>query len=177
MVKGLIAVLDKETLNKVEAIWDEFSLEFGVHGVSGVPYPHFSFHVADDYDTRGLGQALNHLTTNNGELTVQTSGIGVFTGDEPVVYINVARSPELSELHAKIWRAMTPIATRAAAQYAPTRWIPHITLAQGDIPKEKIPDVVAMLQARDFYWDVQVVMLGVLESRASSPRIAYQLKG
>src|SRR5215471_18966473 len=47
---GIATLLDKDHYQLIEDLWAELERRFSVHGVYITPYPHFSYHVAQDYD-------------------------------------------------------------------------------------------------------------------------------
>jgi len=96
---GIVSLLDNDHYQLVEEVWAESEGEFSVHGVYVTPYPHFSYHVAQGYDVDKVESVLQRITSNITTFKVRTSGLGIFTGASPVLYIPVARSLELAELH------------------------------------------------------------------------------
>jgi len=90
------------------------------------------------------------------------AGLGVFPGDHPVLYIAVVRSLALSVLHQKLWRELAGASTGAVEYYHPERWMPHITIADGDVLKDHLPEVVRLLSARAFDWEIEVTNLSLI---------------
>lgn len=181
MPSGAVALLDDATTAKIEAIWHEFQATFGVHGVSRTPIVHFSFHVAEAYDAIKTFSTITAIARTMPPFTVRTAGLGIFTGMLPVIHIPVVRNERLGQIHAQIWQQMTPLATGVLAYYHPDHWQPHITIAQGDIPADKLPQIIAMLQERDFNWQIEVTRLGFIAdtggSKAHELQEAFPLKG
>src|SRR5215467_4356600 len=99
---GIVSLLDNDHYKLVEELWVELEREFSVQGVYVTPYPHFSYHVAQSYNVDKIEPILKRITSNISTLKVKTSGLGVFTGTSPVLYIPVARSRELSALHHEL---------------------------------------------------------------------------
>ena len=181
MVSGIVALLDTGSNARIEAIWQEFQVQFGVHGVSRTPIAHFSFHVAESYDAVQTIPTVHELAKTMPPFKVRTAGLGVFTGTMPVVHVSVVRNEWLGQIHGQIWEQLTPLAAGIQTYYHPDHWQPHITIAQGDIPPEKLPEVIAMLQARDFNWEIQVSQLGFIADRGNGQphelEEAFDLRG
>jgi 2'-5' RNA ligase len=167
MTNGVVALLDEDTTGKIESIWKEFQASFGVHGVSMTPIPHFSFHVAESYDAIQTIPIIETSTQQIAPFTVRTAGLGIFTGVMPVVHLAVVRNTRVMELHAHLREHLTPLAAGVETYYHPDHWQPHITIAQGDIPPEKLPQVIAMLQARDFNWTIEINRIGFIASQGT----------
>lgn len=130
---GIVTFLDKDNYQFVEELWAELKREFSVDGVYITPYPHFSYHIAQDYDVEKIEPVLRRITSNITMFKVRTSGMGVFTGASPVLYIPVVRNLELTQLHEKIWQEITPTSSGVQRHYHPNQWMPHITIGFGDI--------------------------------------------
>ena len=93
---------------------------------------HLSWQGADDYPLEILDNSLSDLARQVEPIKVLTGGLGIFTGDEPVLHLNVSKSPRLMDLHYRIWQILHPIAIGPNMYFSPETWIPHITLYYGD---------------------------------------------
>lgn len=162
-MQGVVSLLDDQHYARVEAIWEELGQKFDVRGMYVTPYPHFSFQVAEAYEEDACAGYLRALASRTRPFRVRTAGLGIFTVANPILYIPVIRSPRLSELHAELWhnaKQRTPGAV--AHYYQPEEWVPHITLAQGDIDQDKLADIVRVLSRRNFHWEFTVSNLALI---------------
>lgn len=155
-MEGIVSLLDDKHYQLVENLWAELAREFGVRGVYVTPYPHFSYHVAAHYDIESLNPILERITSNIATFQVRTSGLGIFAGTIPVIYIPVVRSLELTQLHEALWQEISPAASGAQEYYHPGQWMPHITIGFGDINKENLPSIVRWLNERDSTWEITI---------------------
>jgi hypothetical protein len=162
-VNAIVSLLDADYDRVVRDLWDELEHDFGVTAQYANPFTHFSFHVADDYDLDRLRPILDGLIHDHGPFTVGTSGLGVFTGARPVLFVPVVRSPELDALHGALWSRCTAAFGVGLPYYAPDAWVPHVTLAQGPAAVEHFPDVVRAMIHREFDWRLRVDNLAVIE--------------
>lgn len=153
---GIVSLLDNDHNQLVEELWAELEREFSVHGVSVTPYPHFSYHVAQVYDVDKIEPVLQRITSNITTFKVRTSGLGIFTGTSPVLYIPVARSLELAELHQELWEQISPSSSGVQEYYHPNQWMPHITIGFGDISKENLSQIIPFLAERKYHWEITV---------------------
>jgi hypothetical protein len=162
-MNAIVSLLDEEHDRVVRGLWGELEHDFGVTAQYAQPFTHFSYHVADDYDLDGLRPILEGLIQDHGPFTVSTSGLGVFTGARPVLFVPVVRSPDLDALHAALWSRCTAAFGVGLPYYAPDAWVPHVTLAQGPAAVERFPDVVRALTHREFNWNLRIDNLAVIE--------------
>ncbi len=91
---GIVSLLDSKHYQLVENLWAELEREFVVRGVYITPYPHFSYQIAQHYNVEQLEPILQRYTASQAAFQVKTSGLGIFNGPRPVLYISVVRSPD-----------------------------------------------------------------------------------
>ena len=159
---GIGSQLDNDHNQLFEELWAELKREFSVDEVYITPYPHFSYHVAQDYDVDKVEPILQRITSNITTFKVRTSGLGVFTGNSPVLYIPVARSLELTQLHEELWQEIATASSDVQQYYHPDQWMPHITIGFGDINKNNLSQIIPFLANRDFNWEITVDNIAVI---------------
>jgi len=165
---GIVALLDNEHTSRVEALWDELHDSCGLMCIQMTPFPHFSWHIAEKYNFNQLEEKLALIARQTAPFTIRTAGLGVFTGENPVVYINIVKDSELLELHQHIWTETQPMGSSVSHLYAPDQWMPHITLANRDVTDNNLPCIFSTLGGRAFTWEIQVTCfaLGYQENDA-----------
>jgi 2'-5' RNA ligase len=159
---GIVSLLDDEHYASVEGIWARLEREFGVRGIYTTPFPHFSYQVAESYDVERVEPVLQRIAARAAPFRVKTAGLGIFNLTHPVLYIPVVRSPTLSALHETMWSEITKLASGAPEYYRPDMWMPHITLAHGDIDWDKLNDIVRSLREQQFHWELTVNNLSII---------------
>lgn len=167
-MQGIASILDREHSNQIERLWDELEREFGLK-YACVAYPHFSYQVAEHYDIARAELALRDLANNTAPFTISTSGLGIFTGDSPVLDVRVVRTPHLNAIHQQIVDLLAPFTMGDHTRhYGAGHWLPHITLAMGDLTHDVLPDVVRLLSRRSFTWDISIDNIAlVLDARGT----------
>jgi hypothetical protein len=164
---GIVSLLDQTHDALVREIWTELEHEFGLGSQSGIRYPHISYHVAQHYDATRLEQALPRAMREMTPFPMRTTGLGIFTGAQPVIFVPVVRGPGLARLHSALWDAATPAAEGLVVVYGPETWVPHITLAYGGLQNGMLTDVVGYLHERNFDWEIVVDSLFVVTGASS----------
>ena len=159
---GIVSLLDNEHYQLVEDLWAELQREFSVQGVYITPYPHFSYRAAQYYDVHELAPILERITSNITTFQVRTSGLGMFTGAHPVLYIPVVRSQELTELHQELWEVIPTADSGVQEYYHPDQWMPHITIGFGDINKDNLSRIIPWLAERAFNWEITINNLALI---------------
>jgi 2'-5' RNA ligase len=162
-MRSIVSLLGGRQRAAVENLRIELEGGFTREGFCPTPYPHVSFHVAESYDAAALKPALERVASTSPPLRVLTAGLGIFTGaTHPVIYLPVVRTAALSEFHRKVWEAANEACDECMAHYEPARWVPHITLAQGEFLTEHLPEIVELLWRRDFSWEIELGSLSLI---------------
>lgn len=173
---GIVSLLDEDHYRMVEDVWAGLEEALGVRGVYVTPFPHFSYHVADHYDLEQLEQILGEFAASTAPFEVMTTGLGIFTGGlNPVVYVNVARSPQLSEINAQLWPLLEQASAGIVGYYHPDIWVPHVTLGFGDITRANLADTIRVLSSWDFTWQIHVDNIALLFNEADAKRDMLQM--
>lgn len=175
-MQAVVTVLDEQHYDLVETIWNEFNERFGIADLFRTPIPHFSYQIAEQYELGTLEGALHRIAENVRAFPVKTTGLGIFTGAQPVLYIPVVRSRIVDEFQRLLWERVARFGVGVSPYYAPQNWAPHITLADGNIDHELLPEIVRFLSARDFTWEILVDNLCVISS-GGDVRVRIEIGG
>lgn len=178
-MQGVVSLLDNEHYALVESIWAELEREFGVRGIYVTPFPHFSYQVAESYAVEAVEATLRETALSAQPFKIRTAGLGIFNVTHPVLYIPIVRSPELSALHEHLWQRLAPAANSAPEYYRPEMWMPHITLAHGDINQDKLAEIVRAFGERQFHWEINVNNLSLIYDTGTEQglRCRYNFNG
>ena len=175
---GVVSLLDPEHYGAVEGIWDELERELGLREVRVTPWPHISFQLGD-YDLDALPGILEKLAAATPRFEIETTGLGIFSGLQPVLYVPVVRTAELSEFHRLLWTAVGTVCRNASDDYWVANWVPHITLAAGDLDASNVADAIKLLSARRFDWRITIDNLAYIDAsyEGQELRIRHDLTG
>jgi 2'-5' RNA ligase len=173
-MQGIVSLLDGEARERTEQLWEELRRDFGVSGIHTKRFPHFSYHVADDYNLTPLRPGLEELARATRTFSAQVSGIGIFTRKEPVIYLPVVRSAGLQTMHGNVARLADPSATGINEYYAADIWIPHVTIAEGDVDILVLPEIVRRFGERNLRWELPVTNLAVIRATESVQEICFR---
>ena len=182
---AVVSLLDSAASDRVSSIWKGLEHRLGLRGIFVMPYPHFTYHVAADYDRESLEPALDDLSRSIAPFEVRTSGIGTFGSPWPVVFIAVDPDPALRVLHQRVWSLSSSHARESAAYYQPPRWVPHISLAYGDehravpLSEREVGEVRAMLGKGEYRWTLPIDNLALVIDHGAeqAPVRRFALRG
>jgi len=153
---AIVSLLDAPHYTEMEDLWRELESECGLAGISFTPLPHFSWHLAAEYDFNALENALEKIAIESAPFTIRATGLGLFTGPSPVLFIPLVKNQKLASFHQCVWENVYPLAVSASSHYAPEVWVPHITVGYGDVSPIKLGCAMEKLAFRFFDWEIQV---------------------
>lgn len=142
---ALISELNEPAAVHVMHLWRELNQRCGLEGIFNYPNPHFTWFSAEAVDVDRSIPILKMIAESAAPFEVQTSGIGLFPGDSPVLYLPVVKTNELISLHRLIWDQILPYAEEVNTFYSSATWVPHITLALRDLSAKNLPCALQVL--------------------------------
>lgn len=159
---GVVSLLDKGRTGAVERLWQELADLYGVRGVYVTPFPHFSYHVAATYEMEEVTAVVERVARDVAPFEVRTTGVGLFTGAHPVVYLPIVRTSHLSRLHRALWLGLEAASGGAVEHYHPDAWMPHITIGFGDIDVDSAASIARLLCGRMLDWSIPIDNLSLI---------------
>lgn len=162
-MQAIVSLLDTLHNTRVEALWNDLASRCGLVGIQMTPLPHFSWQGARAYDVQRLNPILSELTRSTQPFIARTAGLGVFTGPQPVIYVSLIKDETLLRFHSRVWQAVHDTASDLIPYYAPEAWMPHITLAYGDVTPKNAPCVFERLLLEPFQWEFPVDNLSIVQ--------------
>ena len=121
-------------------------------------------HLAAAYDLEATDAVVEELANTRAPLDVTTAGLGVFSGEQPIIYIPVIRTRALDDLHLRLYRSLAPHCRDHVAYYAPERWMPHISIGQVNITPDVLPSLLAWLSHQPLSWEMSAATLAIGEN-------------
>ncbi len=177
---GVIALLDPATTARVESLWNEMEQRFAVpRGFPG-GVPHVTFHIGDFDIEPGAAAVVERVAATTAPFTLSSSGLGVFGGPAPVVFVIVARSPAAAALAERLDGELQAAGyPPTAAYYSAGRWVPHITLAQQNLDGADLGALLAWLARRPLAWELPITSISIAKETPTGAEIlaTYPLAG
>jgi len=160
-VQSIVTAFDKPWRERVDEIWGELKAVVAeLKGAAVETRPHFTYQVAESYDPTRLRNALAGIAAGALKFEIKTTGVELFHGNDGlIVYLALAPSDALRALHRRIWEATQRIADGRKPVYAETTWVPHITVASGQIAEEQVALVSELLVRKEHRWTMPVTNL------------------
>jgi len=132
----------------VPGLWDMFIQLFNIVGCLLVFFIPFVFYVL--------------IARRIDVFRIHTTGLGVFTGKNPVVYIPVVASMPLLEIHQLLWDKTSQFGRQVNMLYQPDSWVPHITVLHDEIDADCMDCIFSHFIETPFAWDIEINRLAVI---------------
>jgi 2'-5' RNA ligase len=159
---AIASLLDPETDQQIRRLWELLEEKCGLLEIKSAPFPHFSWAASEDIEWRSASKKLEKITHKTEAFKVRTAGLGIFSGPTPVLYIPIVKSPFLLATHLEIWKRLERFLIKPQGYYSPNQWIPHITIALGDLDAEKLSCAVQDLAFQKMAFDISVTNISVI---------------
>lgn len=159
----IISELDSESSKIVRDLWQQLHDKCGLRGIYMTPTPHFTWLVAEKFELDLVKSILNDIVAEIQSFKLHTFGLGIFSGEEPVLYLPMVKSLKMIDLHCQIWEHIAPLSQGLKMYYSPKIWVPHITLARKDLTKETLSCAINAIAFEQIELYVKVNNLAVAE--------------
>ncbi|SHJ60629.1 2'-5' RNA ligase [Hymenobacter daecheongensis DSM 21074] len=162
---AITSVLSPHYAARINRLIKSLETKFGLNDVQATPEPHITYQLAGVRKLSALHAALRQVAAATPPFAVHTTGLGVFPGPNPTIYIPVLRTNELNQLHQRILAATAPLALRTDRFSGPECWLPHISLALHDTTPALLGPVLQYLNQQTFNLKLPVDNLTILRQQ------------
>ena len=174
---AVASLLDTQSDQNTRDLWDYLLGHCGLLGILTTPIPHLTWQVAERYSDETILQ-LERLSSVLSPVLVKVAGVGIFTGDNPVVHLSLVKDPRLMNTHQVIWNILSSYGHSINNHYSPDRWMPHITLAYRDVTRENILCALEDLAFKSFEFEIRLNNLSMIFSeKVNGVAAQFQLRG
>ncbi|MBC6989293.1 2'-5' RNA ligase family protein [Hymenobacter sp. BT491] len=162
---AITSLLNPQNAARINGIIKGLETEFGLDDVQATPDPHLTYQLAGVRKLSALNAVLREVAQSTKPFTAYTTGLGVFPGPNPVIYIPVLRCDALNQLHSRILKATAPLCLRTDKFSGPDCWLPHISLALHDTTPDLLGPVLQYLNKQTFNLKLTINNIAVLRQQ------------
>ena len=159
---AITSLLNTQSAERINRLIKSLETEFGLDDVQATPDPHITYQLAGVRKLSALKQVLRDVARSTRPFVAHTTGLGVFPGPNPVIYIPVLRSDDLNQLHHRIRQVTVPLCLRTDKFSGPDCWLPHISLALHDTTPELLGPVMQYLNQHTFNLKLTINNIAIL---------------
>ncbi|GEO06924.1 hypothetical protein AAE02nite_45880 [Adhaeribacter aerolatus] len=161
---AVVSLLDEEHSRKVKSLIDQIDEHFGLTGVQMTPYPHITWLLTEvpENNQSMLRKCLEQTAAVAAPFTIQTTGLGIFTGEHPVLHIPVVRNQVTNSFHYRLFQEVSKFSLEIPKYYHPDCWVPHFSLALSDTNPEIVAEILQWLNEHNFNWNIRIDNLAIM---------------
>jgi 2'-5' RNA ligase len=159
---AIVSLLDEEHSDKLLSLIHSLEREFGMKEVQMTPFPHITWLTVNDGSLLKLKETLGKAAGICCRFPITTSGLGIFTGEKPVLFIPVLRTEPVNKFHQDLHKSVSKICREVGPYYHPDLWMPHLSLALGDTSPELLAQAVLFLNKEKYNWKIELDNLTLL---------------
>ena len=159
---AITSLLSPPHVLRINAVIKKLEEKFGIDDVQATLDPHLTYQLAGVKKLSSLKKALAKVAAATAPFPAFTTGLGVFPGEQPVIYIPVLRSNALNALHQRILTATAPLCLRTDKFSSPDCWLPHISLALHDTTADLLGPVLSYLNQETYNLKIIIDNLAIL---------------
>jgi 2'-5' RNA ligase len=174
-VFAVATILDIQRDPEALEAWNQIKDAFSNAALEVPGLLHFSWHVATSYQSGRIEDCLREATRDLPLIQSTSTGLGIFTSEQPVLYLPVNKKPLMTDLHHHLWECLAPISVNVNSFYDPENWIPHITLAYEDANGDQISRAAALLLRRHIGFRIQLDHLALIYRNGSENGIVTKI--
>ncbi len=138
--------------------------------------PHITYVAAVFKDSEQVENALKTYCEHTPPLNLYTTGLGIFTGESPVIYSNIIRTPQLNRMQQELSELLAPFMNESHPHFEPRVWTPHLTIGWAN-GAENLGKAIQMLCQRDFNREYLIDDITILFGDESKTPQIFELKG
>jgi len=162
MTIAIASLLNLDQAPESKKVWDLMEERCSYLGMNSIPIPHLSWQVAGDYAMDQLLPAIENLVKTWKEFYVKTAGLGLFSGETPVLYLPIIKTKELLLKHEELWNLCSEYAKEINYLYAPENWMPHVTIIHQNFSLENASCVISDLYQHHLNMVFQVQKIEII---------------
>ncbi len=159
---AITSLLSRPHVLRINAIIKRLEEKFGLDDVQATLDPHLTYQLAGVRKLSSLKAVLQEVAATTKPFPAFTTGLGVFPGAQPVIYIPVLRSNSLNALHHRILAATAPLCLRTDKFSGADCWLPHISLALHDTTPDLLGPVLSYLNQETYNLKISIDNLSLL---------------
>lgn len=125
---SIISTLDPDANARVSHLRYWLIKKYDILEKTVILEPHLSWLGAGGLNPAQVGDILMRYSQSITPIHLAATGFGIFTGEEPVLYLPVIKTAELVRVHNGLWTSLESQLTDEVVYFRPDEWLPHISL-------------------------------------------------
>jgi 2'-5' RNA ligase len=138
--------------------------------------PHVSLAIYRQIDATVCADLLNSFAQTQAPFALSIASLGIFPGEQAVVFLAPIGSPHLFDLHRQVHQLFQDTGVLPSPYYLPGQWTPHCTLATR-VPPQFLSQAVEVGLGMAFPLPISIAEIGVIEYPPVTHLFSFPLTG
>lgn len=130
----IVSILENKPYKEVKKIWKFIEKEYSSSGVQLFKHPHMTFQGGKTKNPGQVYKDFKDVVSKIKPFWIEVCGVRHF--NKEAIWLKVEKTKNMIELSELINDFMKEHCRDLFGCYAPEKWIPHITLAMGDLTED-----------------------------------------
>ena len=161
---AITSLLNPRNAQRIHRLVKGLETKFGLDDVQDTPDPHLTYLLIGTRRLADLKDVLREVAVTTPPFSAYTTGLGVFPGPNPVIYVPVLRSNDLNQLHQRVLDVTAPFC-KPSPYFGADRWLPHLSLALHDTTPDLLGPVLRHLNEETYNLRLNVNNLAILRKK------------
>lgn len=136
---------------------------------------HLTWQSAESYRLPEIEKRVQMIARMFAPVELNVDGIGIFTGEDPVLYLTITRTPALTALNQTLWESLLPFAEGMNPLFSPDDWVPHVSFIYGEAKASKaISCVVEQLIPLQMGMTLKIEAISLVYDQEDKNGLAFQ---
>jgi 2'-5' RNA ligase len=132
---GILSILEDQHYKEVKQLWKLFEKQYHSIGVQTFNHPNLTFQGGEAKDVKALTRNFRDFASEIEPFEIEVDDLGSFY--RKVIYLRVRKSKEIARINQVVNQYLKSRSVKVIDEYAPERWIPHITIAMDDLLEDE----------------------------------------
>ncbi len=159
---AIASLLDPNADQQIRNLWQILEEKCDLNEIMTAPFPHYSWFGCEDLQWVPARKKLKSISHSLHSFSIRTAGYGFFTGPVPVLFVALVKTPELMEMHRQMWQRLKVNLVGANELYSPEKWVPHITIAHGDLNSSNLSCAIQALAFQPLDFDIFINNVSII---------------
>jgi 2'-5' RNA ligase len=172
-MQAIATLINPKTNLTTTNLWQVLSRACDLNGIKIPQNPHFSWMVAERFEEEPLKEAFIGFARKTKPFEIHTTGMGIFTGEKPILYLPIVKTEPLLQMHNELWRTLFPMGVNQNTVYHPSQWMPHVTVIGEEVPSPKMTCVLESIISLGLEMTIEVNNLSLIFSNQTEAGIKF----
>ena len=175
MMQTLVSFLSETASRRVKNIWGFVESQCRNGARQSLSNPYFVWICGQKFPLKSLSNTISELSDSIKPFTIHATGLGIFPGPQPTLYIPIVKTEQLYNLQHQIWSRFKELGYHPNQEYQPDAWVPGIPFTRGTLTRESLSKILKQLAFEEINLKITIDNLAFFD-QSEGVKFSYPLK-